>query len=467
VVSISNNGLDFVDTDFTFEFTNPLKISSLSPWCGTVAGGTHVEVSGTGFIEKEHPAICRFGVVEVPALLVASATRLTCVAPAAVDLSLGKTFVQVSNDGGEMWSRKFVMYEYMAPLVVTSAHPLFGTENGATDLTARGENFVSTEPLFCQWGGLDGARSRTPAQFISSSLLTCPSPAHEPGPAHMHVTNANGAYTDGSFIQYEWVEEPTLVSFEPWEGAASGGTEVVIRGQGFLNGSELENADHAFCRFGGKESQYPLEIISDTELRCISPSFFKNDEVAITVSFNGKDALSTEVQGAGLFRFYGDLRVKSLTPQSGPSYGGTVVVITGENFENTGTSFCQFGDSSLSDVVFAKFVSKTELWCSTPVLEPGAARLQVSMDGVHFVQSRLNFEVQEPVVLSTMVPETISEVGGDLLEIHGANFHRSPLLTCQFGGDSKSRVAAEWISSSLIHCEAPRHRPSFGSSQPG
>jgi len=458
-ISISNNGQDFVDTDFIFEYINPLKIVSLSPWRGTVAGGTQIEVSGTGFVEKAHPIRCRFGAVETPALVVVSSTRLTCVAPSSADQHPGKTFVQISNDSGETWSRKFVMYEYVPPLVITSAHPSFGTENGGTDVTVMGENFVNSEALFCQWGGLDGALSLSPAQVISSSLLTCPSPAHEPGFASMYVANANGGYTDGSSVEYEWVVEPTLTSFGPMEGAASGGTEVVIRGQGFLNISHLENSHYAYCHFGGKESQFPLEVVSDSEMRCVSPSFFRNDEVAITISFNGEDAVSTEEQGAGLFRFYGDQRVKSLTPKSGPSSGGTIVVIMGENFENMGTSFCQFGDSGASSVVFAKFVSPRELWCSTPVLEPGPARLKVSMDGVHFVESRFNFEAQEPVILSTVVPGAISEIGGDVLEISGDNFRNSPLLTCQFGADSELQVAATWVSSILIHCVAPMHRP--------
>jgi hypothetical protein len=133
-----------------------------------------------------------------------------------------------------------------------------------------------------------------------------------------------------------FVPTPRVTGVSPTFGPASGGTSVSITGTGFTGATAVD--------FGGTAAA-SITVNGDTSITAVSPvSGAGTVDVTVTTA-GGTDATSASDQ----FTFFAIPVVSSLSPNSGPIDGGTLVTITGANF--TGATAVFFGDAPAGFVV--------------------------------------------------------------------------------------------------------------------
>ena len=174
------------------------------------------------------------------------------------------------------------------------------------------------------------------------------------GTVDVTVTTPGGTSATGSEDQYtylgqEEVQGPSVTSVSPDGGPAAGGTEVTISGSGFTGATAV--------RFGAVAAT-SFTVSSDREIVAVAPA--GSDTVDVTVT---TPAGSSARGGSARFTYQvqGTLpAVTGLSPNSGPDYGDTQVIISGTGF--TGAVDVRFGDSR----AFFLVLSDTEIYAISP-----------------------------------------------------------------------------------------------------
>ncbi|KAH3758133.1 protein kinase [Pelomyxa schiedti] len=156
-------------------------------------------------------------------------------------------------------------------------------------------------------------------------------------------------------LQYSF--SPTMVTnLEPNCGPSIGSTIVQVLGASFVDFTPL-------CHFGNVTA--PAEYISSTELQCLSPPHSAAD-VNFTVSYP-KAVNRSEVHGSAIFRFYQDVKLTKVIPDTDHITGGTNLTLYGENIINTEPLIrCKFASQNYTVLVVGSFNLEGEVVCTSP-----------------------------------------------------------------------------------------------------
>ena len=139
-----------------------------------------------------------------------------------------------------------------------SIDPDSGPESGGTEVTLTGENFV------------DGAQvtfndTVCATTSVASTEIVCVTPAGDVGPVDVTVTNPDDqsdTLVDGFTYEAEKDPAPELDSLTPNSGPESGGTEVTLAGENFIDGAQVT--------FNGADCSQ-ISVESSTEITCLTP----------------------------------------------------------------------------------------------------------------------------------------------------------------------------------------------------
>ncbi|MCR6641573.1 MAG: IPT/TIG domain-containing protein [Sporocytophaga sp.] len=248
---------------FAYLPPNPV-ISSIAPATGSIAGGTSITVTGTGFVAGAAVSVGGQACANVG---VVSPLSLTCVTPAG---SQGGAEVVVTNPNGQAGSRSAsdAAFSYVIPAPdVTSILPVAGDISGGTTMTINGANLLPTTAVNV---GDNACTNIAVAQ--SGDSLTCTVPAGSAGAADVAVANDTlsttvaGGFTYGNANHVFWtdgsagnlgqaeygganVDSDLLSGLSTPAGMASDGTYLYwINGNSIgradLNGRERESGFH-------------------------------------------------------------------------------------------------------------------------------------------------------------------------------------------------------------------------------
>jgi hypothetical protein len=182
--------------------------------------------------------------------------------------------------GGECVSGTCVPLPSGEKPVVLFVEPASGPAQGGTAVTVTGSNFAAGAQVRF------GSASATQVVVVSSSSITCTTPAGAPGPVDVVVENPNG--DEGSFAKgYSYVDSsaaPSLTALNPSSGSIKGGTTVSISGSGFKPG--------AIVTFGTES--VAATVVSATQLSVVTPPAAAEGAVDVTVtnSDNQTDTLA-------------------------------------------------------------------------------------------------------------------------------------------------------------------------------
>jgi streptogramin lyase len=315
-------------------------VTGVSPNSGPSAGGTEVTLTGVGFTGATKVA---FGTVAVPFTFV-SDTEITAVAPAQPP---GSRNLYVTTPAGTSGPAHADLFDYLGPKpVITGISPAVGPSRGGTAVTITGTGFTGATKVAV--GGEDGAL-RAGATFTvdSDSQITAVSPPATSGnlPRYFFVSTTGGVSTAVAADQFTYQEDPTL--FSPASGPTAGGTVVTITGVGLLGTTAVH--------FGTAAASFTVD--SDTQVTAVAPAHAEV-ETRIVLTLAGGQTLATN---QGYLYIAPRPVVTSISPDTGPTAGGTTVTITGTGF--TGATLVAFGNVIKQHGPYARptVVSDTEI----------------------------------------------------------------------------------------------------------
>lgn len=284
-----------------FTYIEAPSVSSVSPSTGPLAGGTAVTVTGAYFANG---AQVKFGATSATGISVTSSTQINCTTPAGTG---GYVDVTVTNTDGQSDS-KTNAFRYIGPApTVASLSPTSGPQSGGTVITISGTDFVAGATV------MFGSAAATNVT-VTSTQITCTTPAGTPGSVDVIVTNPDGqsATKPGAFTYGGSV--PTITSFTP-TGAPPGDT-VVITGTNFV--------DVTAVSFGGTPAtNYTVD--SATQITAIIPNGAMTGSISVTTPAGTATSTPMNI-------WPGPPVIDAVTPARGSRDGGTVVTITGWSF---------------------------------------------------------------------------------------------------------------------------------------
>jgi hypothetical protein len=333
-----------------YTYGNPAPtVTSISPTTGSVAGGTSVTITGTGFLTG---ATVKLGGTAATGVNVVSATSITATTPAHAAGAVSVVVTNTDTQTGTLTNG--FTYGNPAP-TVTSITPNTGTASGGTSVTITGTGFLTGATVSL------GGTAATNVNVVSATSITATTTAHAAGAVTVTVTNTDaqsGSLTNG--YTYSSNPAPTVTSISPNTGLSTGGTAVTITGTGFLAGATVS--------LGGTAAT-GVNVVSSTSITATTPAHAAG---AVTVTVTNSDAQSGSLASGYTYRNPAPT-VTSITPNTGTSAGGTSVTIAGTGF--TAGATVSLGGTAATAV---NVVSSTSITATTPAHAAGAVNVVVT-----------------------------------------------------------------------------------------
>jgi len=244
---------------------------------------------------------------------------------------------------------------------LTAVSPDNGSALGGTQLTLTGTNFVSGATVRV------GGTAATQVTVVSSTSITCLTPAGTSGLVDVSVSTSGGTATLEDAFTYN--PGPTLTGVAPGAGTSLGGTALTLTGTGFTAnnaGANTVTVDGVACT--------SVNAASDTEITCTSPAGTAGATVNVTVSnANGAATLP------GGFTYHPAPAITNVGPDAvGAVSGGMHHTITGTGFvdNDAGANTVLIGGVACNNIVT---VDDTTITCdSPPAIGAGATTLEVT-----------------------------------------------------------------------------------------
>lgn len=160
---------------------------------------------------------------------------------------------------------------------------------------------------------------------------------------------------------------PAISGVTPQTISTEGGTTVTVNGENFVDGPQLT------IKFGGNTC-VAITFVTKTQLTCISPTHAVGLVDVNVKNGDGRDAEPL------LNKLLYQLRphITSVSPNTGPTAGGTSVTISGSNFQplwdSPGPVGVRFGSGP---IVYATSSTDAQAIVQTPPHSAGAVQVQV------------------------------------------------------------------------------------------
>ena len=400
----NDNGADLFLSGF--RFNTPPALTLVNPASGSPIGNVVINIEGLGFMDQ-NPGVTNVTVGGLAAtnVVIVSDTMLTAMAPSGP--AGGIVDVSVSNaNGSDTLATAFRYHDLPTMALVAPNH---GSAMGGDSLTLTGTGFLlnaagSNSVTF------DGAPASN-VIVLDDTTLTCETPAGIAGGfATIEITNANGSVTTP--IAFRFHAGPALASASPATGRSSGGTTILLYGNGFM----VDNAGTNMVSIGGSPATN-IMVFSDTALLCDTPAGLRDDVVDIAITnANGSSFL------ASAFTYTASTPVlMALAPEIGSSMGGTVVTLSGKDFLDPArgvTSVTIGGQAALN----LSIIDDTTITVEIPAGTPGVL-VDVVVSNDNGTATMLGaFMYSDLPTLTALLPDNGSSLGGDVVLLTGSGF---------------------------------------------
>lgn len=380
---------------------DPPTVTALFPAQGPTAGGTPVEIQGTGF--QPGLTVLLAGKV-VGQVAVVDATKINIITPSAAP---GKVALTILNPDG-LGVTKTDAFEYKTqvadPPVLAGISPSAGPAAGGTPVTVTGQAFAAGGQLYL------GGKALLNQAFINAQVMTGIVPkADKAGKVDLLYVGPDGQFTK-LVGAWDYIPGPTVDGIEPVLGPVAGGTQVTVVGTGMQAGVKVY--------FGGKQAQL-LNLASALLAVVVAPPAAAAGPADVTV-VNPDGQVGTLKNG---FLYLAPPSIAAVSPAEGPETGGTPVGITGAAF-HTGVKVLFDGQPS-PQVTMA---SPTKLVALSPAHAPGPVDVVVenvdgqkgSKAGAFTYKGVAN--LGPPPTVESFAPASGPAAGGVTLTIEGTGF---------------------------------------------
>ena len=159
------------------------------------------------------------------------------------------------------------------------------------------------------------------------------------------------------------VGAPTVSGVSPGAGPSAGGTSVTIVGTNFTGATGV--------KFGATNAT-SIVVNSATLLTATSPAALAGAVHVTVTSSDGTSATSA----ADLFTYVGPPTISGINPNAGPTSGGTVVIVTGNNL--AGATALRFGANNATSFTVD---SPTQITATSPAAAAGVVGISVTTAG--------------------------------------------------------------------------------------
>ena len=361
------------------------------------------------------------------------------------------------------------------PVLVKHLLPVQGSINGGTHVLVTGDGFQPYAPYQCLFG-----RLQIPAQYVSQQSISCISPdVSNSGTGTYKVTVGVGGSSISTAthdLQFNFKAEPKIVSITPKLLSIFGDT-MTIFGQNFADGNSgsvgvSQSPLPAWCMFGN--NIVVGTVVSPVLIQCRAPMLqrsFSTDQYGLNstvrVSVNSVDfypALGTSTTRSDLveiaaaeFTYSATVAIGSVRPWHGPSTGGTVLTISGQNFPDRADLTCKIGMRTAA----ASRVNASTLKCVVPSSGPTGNDVDVGTDvsvsvqyGLVSVPSTIVFHFDGLHSISSVAPARVTSFNapGAFVTILGSGFMNYDDLQCRIGGESRPALFTSYVS---VNCLLP------------
>ncbi len=233
---------------------------------------------------------------------------------------------------------------------------------------------------------------------------------------------------------------PTVTAVNPASGTTAGGTAVTITGANFTGATAVAIGGAAAAAF---------TVVNATTINATTPAHAPG---AVNVAVTTPGGPGT---GVGLFTYIAPPAAPTITaisPSTGPTDGGTSVIITGTNF--TGATSVTIGGLAAANVAV---VSATSITATTPAHAAGLVDVVVTTPGGVGTGVGLFTYVAPPnaPTVSTINPPRGVTTGGTAVTIAGTNFTGANSVT--IGGVAAAAFSV--VSDTTITATTGAHAP--------
>lgn len=341
-----------------FTYVVPPTVTSLTPTSGISTGGTLVTITGTNFTGATNVT---FRGVSATSITVVNATTITCYTPAG---TVGIASVLVTTAGGANAANGLFTYQPPPPTINDSGvSPAIGSTLGGTPVTINGANFNGAGSVTI--GGVPA----TNVTVVSSSKITCITPAGSLGDASVVVTTPSGSNADNALFEYQILaptinpinpEDELADGISPASGSSEGGTFVTISGNYFTGATGVT--------IDGEDATHVV-VIDDNTITCLTPAGDAGPARSVVVTTpSGSNAGNT------LFTYVASLPiVTAISPPIGATTGGISVTITGRHL--SGVTAVTIGGIAVPSF---SAIDDTTISCITPAGIAGTASVLVT-----------------------------------------------------------------------------------------
>ncbi|HHV07044.1 MAG TPA: hypothetical protein GXX69_02375 [Firmicutes bacterium] len=287
--------------------------------------------------------------------------------PGPVDVSV------INADGGVFTvPGGFTYTEVTEPIEVDAIVPAKGPYLVNIPAQINGSGFLSGAKVFLGGQELAGCEVVNEGTAIIFTIPAAPKREDDLS-LDVIVMNPNGATArieNGFTYVADPKSEPQITQVVPGSGRTIGGTPVVVHGQGFVEQDMEDGSKQASALFFGSRLATKTTFLSGEQLSAITPPG-PVGPVNVTV-INPDGAMDKLVSGFVYEDKPGPV-ITGLNPTSGPSAGGTEVVISGSQFDQ-GIEV-SFGSVAARSV---QRTSDTELVVLTPEGDLGSVDVTVT-----------------------------------------------------------------------------------------
>jgi hypothetical protein len=429
IVSVSNNGFDFPNSEVLFLYSPEVRIFSLLPSAGSETGGTKVAIVGSSFLNTSS-LFCRFGYQETPALYLSS-TSIECQAPRA---NPGPVVLEVTTNHYDFSSsgRNFL---YLDVLRLDSIVPSVGPSSGGTVVSLSGASVIpSSGIILCRL-----EKKIFTASLVSPHTLIFTTSEFPAGTLLPVEVSINGVDYDNTFLSFMFVNPVTVISASP-NVSTVGRPSIVISGENFVRTQMLK------CSYGF-DIQSDAVFVSSTVVECAQPPNLTGEN-CIAIALNGVQFSET----CARIRIVPQPSIFSVAPSVASAQGASVIFLNGSGFVTNSSSFCRF-----NSILSPSFVhSPSSCSCVVPPGLLGQVRLDYSVNGLDYANSDIFISILEESIVFSVSPSSGPVAGGTLVSVSGINF-ATVNATCRFG----NTVVATTEATPTKHvCESPPSEPS-------
>jgi hypothetical protein len=389
-------------------------------------GGVHVTIEGERFADG--CTLSLFG-AHAPEVVFDGPTRISFLAPPATEATLEGLVVVTNPNGLSGRSETLLRYRPLDPKL-EKVEPNRGWVSGGKVLSLVGVDFH--ERARVTFGGRPAV-----VRYKNRSTVEVEVPAaDEPGAVDVVLTNPDGRVTAlaGAFTYEPVPAPPKIIDVIPRTGLTTGGATIRITGDNFTDDVRVMVGELTAVR----------TVVSAKLIDAKLPARQLPGPVAIEITLEG-----VSVRAEDIFTYESPRapKIAHLEPRTGPTSGGTRVVIEGEGFPANAS--VRFGGEPAKTVVVK---NATRIETVTPARAAGMVDVEVSSaeTGAGVAKAGFKYETTPPPVITLLAPNKGTIDGGTELSIEGKNFAEGVVVLV--GGVP---VKTKRISGSVLEAKTP------------